>query len=226
MLKSYGDPVPRFDLRPEGPAAIFVRPDLLRIDLSIQVHDLEVGRALALLESAVEAATRELVAAVPGARLELAGFELRRGTDKSVRSTSELAAVVCTGQVGVPLTPEQGYWQRARVVATLHSLLAASAAAGTRLKPPIHLAHSPAVALLADPEPHRGALQDLWLGRAHELAAHARALGLGALHLRECTMPLPVTQHPRTLESVELRLALAGTLTATPAPPTPRDLDV
>ena len=37
-----------------------------------------------------------------------------------------------------------------------------------------------------------------------------------ALHLRECTVPGPVTQHPHGLEEVELRLALDAPLIATP----------
>jgi hypothetical protein len=216
-MSSYGDLPPRLQLLPEGPASLFVRPDQLRVDITARVLDVEVSRALALLEPAVEHAMRELVEAVPGARLELVGFELRRGAEKVSRGGSEIAAVVCSGHITAPLLAGQTYWQRARIVAALHSALAASATAGARLKQPVHLGHTPAVALLADPEQHRRALIDLWLGRARELADRTQALGLsGGLHLRECNMPAPVEQHPHTLEQVELRLTLAGPLAATP----------
>ena len=81
----------------------------------------------------------------------------------------------------------------------------------------MQLAFGPALALVDDPEQHRLALITRWLARARELATQAQAQGLcDALHLRECTIPGPVTQHPHGLEEVELRLALDAPLIATP----------
>lgn len=217
MLKSSAVPAPRLTLRAEGPASIVLRPDHLRVEISVQVLELEVSRAVALIESAVDAAARELAAALPGARVILAGLELRRNTDKSSRAGQEVAGVVCSGHVHVPLAAEAGYWPRAHAVASLHGILAAAAAAGSKLKHPVQLGFGPAHALVDDPEQHRLPLISRWLARARELAAQAQAQELcGALHLRECVVPGPVMQHPRGLEEVELRLVLDAPLIATP----------
>jgi hypothetical protein len=217
MMKSSSDPAPRLLLRAEGPASLVLRPDHLRAEIHVQVQELEVSRAVALVESSVEAAGRELTAALPGARVVLSGLELRRNVDKSSRAGHDIAAVVCSGHIHVPLAADAGYWPRARAVATLHTILAAAALAGSKLKQPLQLGFSPALALVEDPEQHRTALIDLWLTRARDLASRAQAQGLcGALHLRECAVPGPVTQHPRSLEELELRLALDAPLIASP----------
>lgn len=218
MIKTSDTPVPRLQLRAEGPASLLLRPDHLRVEVSIQVLEQEVTRAVALVESAVDAAARELTAALPGARILLSGLDLRRNLDKSSRASHEIAAVVCSGHVHVPLAAEASYWPRARAVATLHAILAAAAAAGAKLKHPLHLGFGPALALVDDPEQHRTALIERWLARARELATRAQAQALcGALHLRECAVPGAVSQHPRSLDEVELRLALEAPLIATPA---------
>ena len=128
MLKTASDPAPRLLLRAEGPASLLLRPDHLRAEISVQVLELEVSRAVALVESAVDAAARDLASALPGARVVLAGLDLRRNLDKSSRASQEIAAVVCSGHIHVPLPADAGYWPRARAVATLHAILAAAAA--------------------------------------------------------------------------------------------------
>lgn len=218
MMKSSAVPVPRLTLHAEGPASIVLRPDHLRVEISVQVFELEVSRAVALIESSIDAAARELATVLPGARVLPGALKLRRNVDKSSRAGHEIAAVVCSGHVHVPLAADAGYWPRARAVATLHAALAAAAAAGAKLKHPLQLGFGPALALVDDPEQHRPTLITRWLARARELATQAQAQGLcGALHLRECTVPGAVTQHLRGLEEVELRLALDAPLIATPA---------
>ena len=218
MMKSSEVHAPRLVLRSDGPASLVLRPDHIRVEISVQVTELEVSRAVALIESSVDAAARELVGVLPGARVLLAGLDLRRNIDKSSRAGLEIAAVVCSGHVHVPLAVEASYWPRARSVAALHAVLAATATAGGKLKHPVQLGFGPAVALVDDPEQHRLALIERWLARARELATRAQAQGLcGALHLRECAVPGAVSQHPRNLDEVELRLALDGPLIATPA---------
>lgn len=217
MIKTSDTPVPRLQLRAEGPASLILRPDHLRVEISVQVLEQEVTRAVALVESAVDAATRELTGALPGTRVLLSGLDLRRTLDKSSRAGHEIAAVVCSGHIHVPLAAEASYWPRARAVATLHAILAAAAAAGAKLKHPVQLGFGPALALVDDPEQHRVALIERWLARARELATLAQAQALcGALHLRECAVPGPVSQHPRSLDEVELRLALEAPLIASP----------
>jgi len=217
MLKSSAVPTPRLTLHADGPASLVLRPDHLRVEINVHVQDLEVSRAVALIESSVDAAARELTAILPGARVSMTGLELRRNLDKSSRAGTELAAVVCSGHVHVPLAADAGYWPRARAVASLHATLAAAAAAGSKLKHPLQLGFGPALALVDDPEQHRLPLITRWLARARELATQAQAQSLcGALHLRECTVPGAVTQHLRGLEEVELRLALDAPLIATP----------
>ncbi|HEY0132603.1 MAG TPA: hypothetical protein VGB85_00950 [Nannocystis sp.] len=218
MLKSSATPIPRLTLHAEGPASLVLRPDHLRVEINVWVLDLEVNRAIALIEPAIEAAMRELTGVLPGARVLLRGLELRRNVDKTSRANHELAAVACDGHIHVPLAAEASYWPRAHAVASLHATLAAAAAAGSKLKHPLHLGFGPALALVDDPEQHRLPLISRWLARARELATQAQAQNLcGALHLGECTVPGPVTQHPRSLEEVELRLALDAPLIATPA---------
>ncbi len=217
MLKTSAVPAPRLTLHADGPASLVLRPDHLRVEISVHVQDLEVLRAVALVESAVDAAARELATVLPGARVHMAGLDLRRNLDKSSRAGHDIAAVVCSGHVHVPLAADATYWPRARALASLHATLAAAATAGSKLKHPLQLAFGPALALVDDPEQHRLPLITRWLAHARELATQAQSQSLcGALHLRECTVPGPVTQHPRGLEEVELRLALDAPLIATP----------
>ena len=163
-----------------------------------------------------------LLAALSGACSSIESDYGASGADTNASNPGsaslEIAAVVCSGHVHVPLAVEASYWPRARSVAALHAVLAATATAGGKLKHPVQLGFGPAVALVDDPEQHRLALIERWLARARELATRAQAQGLcGALHLRECAVPGAVSQHPRNLDEVELRLALDGPLIATPA---------
>jgi hypothetical protein len=195
---------------------MIVRPDLVRLAFTARSDETDAGKAVAVLEAACTALTRELAAALPGSAVVMRGLEWRSDAKAKVRSFGgENQLPVASGQLEVPLTAAQDFWQRARVLATLDLLTSAAAAHGRARKPAIEVQFGAPHPLVRDPELHRAALIQRWLERVRQLSDLAEASRVsGPLQLRECSAPGPVTQHPLSLEEVELRLTLDGPLTA------------
>ncbi len=212
MIKSSDLSPARLVLRAGDPCSLVVRPDLVRVAFSAKVEELDSGKAVTVLEAAFSALTRELGAALPGAVIVMRGLEWQ--ADGKSKSRGE-GIPHASGQIEVPLTDAQDYWARARVLATLNALTLAAAAAGHARKPALEVHFGAPLVMLRDPELHRAALIQRWLERVRQLADLAEASRVcGSLQLRECAAPGPVTQHPISLEEVELRLALDGPLSA------------
>jgi hypothetical protein len=205
----------RLVLRDAGPSAIVVRPDLVRVAFSARVEELDSAKAVTTLETAFTALTRELSAALPGSAVVMRGLEWQQGGSSKSRSAGGDGVPHVSGQLEVPLSDAQGYWQRARVLATLNALTHAAVAHGNARKPAVEVHFGAPLVMLRDPELHRGALIQRWLERVRQLADLAEASRVcSSLQLRECAAPGPVTQHPISLEQIELRLALDGPLAA------------
>lgn len=213
MIKSDLPPA-RLVLRDAGPCSLVVRPDLVRIAFTAKVEELDSGKAVALFEAAFTALTRELTAALPGSAVVMRGLEWH--ADGKVKSRGGGESVPhATGHIEVPLGEAQGYWSRARVLATLNVLTQAAVTHGHARKPALEVGFGAPLLMVRDPELHRAALIQRWLERLRQLADLAAASRVcGSLQLRECAAPGPVTQHPISLEQIELRLALDGPLTA------------
>lgn len=212
-------PPARLQLREAGPCALVLRPELVRIAFSARVDEADGTRAVAVLEAALTAFTRELTAALPGSLVVMRNLEWRSDGKLKSRGSGDGALPVVSGHLEVPLTAAQDYWQRARVLAALDALTSAAYAHGRARKPPLDVQFSAPLPLLRDPEAHRGALIQRWLDRLRQLSELAEASRVsGPLQLRECAAPGPVTQHPISLEEVELRLALGGPLIGDTSP--------
>jgi len=214
VLKSSDRPPARLVLRDAGPSSLVVRPDLVRVAFSARIDEPDSARAVAVLEAAVTALARELDAALPGALVVMRGLEWQPDGKSKTRGPGA-GVPHATGHLEVPLTDAQDYWARARVLAALNLLTHAAVAHGQARKPALEVHFGAPLTLLRDPELHRAALIRRWLERVRQLAELAEASRVcGSLQLRECAAPGPVTQHPLSLEEVELRLALDGPLAA------------
>lgn len=212
MIKSSDLSPARLILRPGDPCSLVVRPDLVRVAFTARVEEFDSGKAVTVLEAAFTALTRELSTALPGAAVVMRGLDWQADGKSKARGEGIPHA---TGQIEVPLTDAQGYWARARVIATLNALTLAAAAHGRTRKPAVEVYFGGPVTMLREPELHRATLIQRWLERVRQLADLAEASRVcGSLQLRECAAPGPVTQHPISLEEIELRLALDGPLSA------------
>ncbi|MCB9702637.1 MAG: hypothetical protein H6711_12135 [Myxococcales bacterium] len=210
-------PVPRLPRdRLASGVSLIVRPDLLRSTLVARVEGVEIAEAVALLEGASVALAEALGRALPGARLRPLGFDLAaEGKSKSREVDPHVASL--TGVIEIPLATELGFWDRARTVAALATITQAAVARGRSLRPPVIAVFGAPQASLRDPERHRGALIERWLGRARELTALAEARGLsGGLRLAAMATPGAVQQRPISLEEVELELDIDPPLEPTP----------
>jgi hypothetical protein len=204
----------RLVLRDAGPCAIVVRPDLVRVAFTARVEEPDSAKAVAALEAAFTALTRELGAALPGSAVVMRGLEWQQGGSSKSRSAGD-GVPHASGHLEVPLSETQGYWARARVLAALNALTHAAVAHGNARKPAVEVHFGAPLLMLRDPEQHRAALIQRWLERVRQLADLAEASRVcSSLQLRECAAPGPVTQHPLSLEQIELRLALDGPLAA------------
>ena len=215
MIKSSDLSPARLVLRSGDPCSIVVRPDLVRVAFSAKVEEFDGGKAVTVLEAAVAALQRELGTALPGAEIVMRGLEWQADGKLKSRGSGSEGIPHATGRIEVPLTAVQGYWARARVLATLNALTLAAAAHGRTRKPAVEVHFGAPLTMLRDPELHRATLIQRWLERVRQLADLAEASRVcSSLQLRECAAPGPVTQHPISLEEIELRLALDGPLTA------------
>lgn len=216
VSKSSDLPPARLTLRDAGPCSLVLRPDLVRVAFNARSDEPDAGKAVPVLEAAFTALSRELTTALPGATVVMRGLDWRADAKARSRSFgSDGVLPVVSGWLDVPLTPAQDFWQRARVLATLDTLTHAAYLQARARKPVIEVHFGAPQPMLRDPELHRAALIQRWLDRVRQLSDLAEASRVaGPLQLRECSAPGPVTQHPISLEEVELRLTLAGPLTA------------
>lgn len=218
-MSSYEPTPPPLPLHEGGPSALIVRPDVLKVSFLARVEEAEVTRAVAALEAAVEALARGLSGALPGAAVQMRGLE--QGHAGKLKGRAE-GVTQASGLVEVPLPTEASFWPRARAMAAVLDISRAAVAQGQRMRPAVDASFGVPTALVREPEQRRTALIERWLARARPLAALAQASGLaGGLHMRECAAPGPVTQHPISLEEVELRLEIHGPLLVHAATPDP-----
>ena len=170
---------------------------------------------MCIRDSAFTALTRELGAALPGSIVVMRGLEWQPEAKLKSRGSGGDGVPLATGHLEVPLTDTQGYWARARVLAALNILTQAAVNHGHARKPALEVSFGAPLLLVRDAEAHRAALIQRWLERVRQLVELAEASRVcGSLQLRECAAPGPVTQHPLSLEEIELRLALDGPLSA------------
>ena len=113
MIKSSDLHPARLVLRDAGPCAIVVRPDLVRVAFTARVEEPDSAKAVAALEAAFTALTRELGAALPGSAVVMRGLEWQQGGSSKSRSAGD-GVPHASGHLEVPLSETQGYWARAR----------------------------------------------------------------------------------------------------------------
>lgn len=215
MIKTSALHPARLVVRDAGPCSLVVRPDLVRVAFSARIEEPDSGKAVAILEAAFTALTRELGAALPGSVVVMRGLEWQPEARLKSRGSGGDGVPFATGHLEVPLTDAQGYWARARVLAALNILTQAAVSHGHARKPALEVSFGAPLLLVRDAEAHRAALIQRWLERVRQLVELAEASRVcGSLQLRECAAPGPVTQHPISLEEIELRLALDGPLSA------------
>ncbi len=183
------------------PGDLVARPDHALIPFSLTLDDLDPARAVA--------AARPLLAAVDERLSKLSARLLVRGLRTSHSEAKIGDPAVRTsldGVVEVDL-PQGSPVDRALHLATLIGHLRALATEGRKQKPPLQVSIGQPVALLRDPEKHRGELVARWGQRLREVveAATAARAPLAPLPLAS---PGAVRQTPRSLEQVELSLEI------------------
>jgi hypothetical protein len=110
VIKSSDRPPARLVLRDAGPCSLVVRPDLVRVAFTARVDEQDSGKAVAVLEAAFTALTRELGAALPGAAVVMRGLEWQPDGKSKTRAGGD-GVPHATGHLEVPLADAQDYWR-------------------------------------------------------------------------------------------------------------------
>lgn len=202
-------------------ATMIVVPDLLRATFSASIDSASGRQGLAALERAGATLSSAVRATLPAATVQFQEFRLRQVSKLKSRGDDTLQPTI-TGLIDLPLAPELSFWGRARLVTALCAITESASAEAQRAKPRITVSFGQPTALVADPESHRRALISQWLERIRSFSAQASTSGIcSALRLQSCSLPGAVSQHPRSVLEVALKLDISpsGPLEAFHEPP-------
>jgi len=190
-------------------AMVLVVPDLLRVTFSASIDSASGRQGLAALERAGATLSSAVRGTLPAATVDFLEFRLRQVSKLKSRGDDTLQPTV-TGQIDLPLAPELSFWGRARLVTALCTITESASAEALRAKPRILVSFGHPTALVAQPGSHRSALIGQWLERINSFSAQASKSGIcSALRLKSCSLPGAVSQHPRSLLEVALKLEIS-----------------
>lgn len=198
-----------------------LRPDTLVMSFSCAVRDVTPQRAVELLRAGVTALEHSLQAVAPEGSVHLDNFETHRHVPKLSKKKSKGPAKVSehrcgvSGEVRWPLRGD--FWSRSVQLAQLVELADVLKTEAERRTPSLYVSYGEAEARIAQPEAHRSALLEQWVGRQRELAGLAGSEAL-PLHVLDLAPVGAVQQQTVSLEEVELSLAVSGRLDAAPRP--------
>jgi hypothetical protein len=211
-MKSDDLPLPR---RTAAASGLAVRPDVLVALFAARVAEVDPDRAILVLRAASDVLTRRMREVHPAAVLRMTGLDFGRDASKSSRD--ELHTRV-EGTLELPLAPELDWWARAQLAAQVTVLARILAGEARKQKPVIDIAFQQPVALVREPERHRGEVLRRWVTRCNELAAAAQSERF-PLQVTACEPPGEVTQTAVSVEEVRLSITLDGRIEALPSRP-------
>lgn len=198
-LRSYADNPPSALV----PTGLVVRPDHAVVPFSLTIEDLDPARAVAAMRTLLSVVDERI--ASHSARVLVRGVRAPHSEAKIGDGTTRTSL---DGVVELDL-PQAPPIDRALVLASLLGQLRALIGEGRRQKPAVAAAIGDPVALVRDPERHRGELVARWGKRLREIVDAATAAGATLAPLPPSS-PGAVQQHPRSLEQVELSLEIGA----------------
>jgi hypothetical protein len=204
-------------------AEFTVRPDVLRVYLTVSLETEEPAKALPTLQRTLEQFHRRLRDAL-GADATLlprgARFSRPSKNNKLSLPEDDGTFVAVEGLLEVALPAELDFWVRGSRLGTLSRICHETERDSQLMKKSPRFSFTPIEARVAQPEAHRAELLRRFVTRARELAEAAGSPS-APLYVMDCTPPGAVEQTLISLEEVGLTLSLHSRLDVLPAPGTP-----
>lgn len=198
-----------------------VRPDVLRVSLTVSLETEESAKALSVLQRTCEQFQRRVREAL-GADLTMKPREARfgRATKGKLSLDEEERTITVESLLEVPLPAELDFWARGARLETLSRLCHEAQRDSHASKKLPRLSFSTIEARVLQPEAHRAELLRRFVTRARELA-EAAGSPAAPLHVVDCTTPGAVEQTPISLEEVGLSLSISARLDVVRPAPAP-----
>lgn len=194
-------------------AEFTVRPDVLRVSLTVSLETDEPAQALPSVQRGCEQFQRRLRDALGAdVTLVLRGTRFGRPTRNKLSLPEEDDILVLVdGVLEVPLPEELDFWARGSRLGMMSRLCRETERDSHLLKKSPHFSFTAIEARLLRPEVHRAELLRRFVTRAREFAAAAGSPA-APLHLVDCSVPGSVEQSPLSLEEVGLSLDIRSRL--------------
>ena len=202
-------------------AEFTVRPDVLRVYVTVSLETEEPDKALPSLQRTCEQFQRRVREAT-GADLTLLprGARFTRNTVRKLALPEDDGTFVAVESLlEVPLPAELDFWARGARLGALSRLCHETERDSHATKKLPRFNFSTIEARVLQPEAHRAELLRRFVLRARELA-DAAGSPTAPLHVVDCAPPGPVEQTPISLEEVGLSLSIHCRLDVVRAPGT------
>ncbi|ATB29164.1 SIMPL domain-containing protein [Melittangium boletus] len=199
-------------------AELTVKPDLLRVSLSVSLEAEEVAQALPALRRACEQLQRRAQERL-GAEVTFRPRDVRfdRASQKKLSiSEDDTAFVALEGWLETPLGAELDFWARGARVGSLVRTCQEAESDSRQSKKLPRFGFGAVEALVARPEAHREELLRRFVARVQETAA-ALGSAQAPLSVVECSPAGAVEQTPFSLEEVGLSLPISCQLGGAPS---------
>ncbi len=201
-------------------AELIVRPEMLRVSMSVSVEMEQLSQALPLLQRTCEQYQRRLrdvLLTDVTFRPRNARFNRASGPTKLLQPDDDNTFISVEGVMELPLPVTLDFWARgARVGALVRTCHEAERDSRHAKKLP-QFSFGAVEAVVARPEAHRAELLRHAVGRAREMA-EAAGHAAAPLHVVSCTAPGAVEQTPGSIEEVGLSLHVTCHLGVVRAP--------
>jgi len=206
-------------------AELTVKPDVLRVSLSVSLEAEEAAQALPTLRRACEQLQRRAQERLATEVLfRPHGVRFDRPTQKKLSlPDDDTAFVSLDGWLETPLAAEWDFWERGARMGTLVRTCQEAEADSRQSKKLPRFGFGAVQALVALPEAHREELLRRFAARVQEVAAMGSAHA--PLSVVECSLAGAVEQTPHSLEHVGLALPIACRLGVGGAPSERRPID-
>lgn len=189
---------------------LVVRPDTITIVFALKKKDLDPQKAIGALEKAAADVLARFQEATSGAAtMKMCGASVRPVSQgKSDDGDAVMYAVVVDGSIDVRLAPEQDYWARSRLIASITQATRRLTAPSKDDASRADMRFDEPQITLKDPEVHRAKLVERWAARARAFGDAVQAAA-APLYMLDCAPPAPIELRPISLEEVGLSLSVS-----------------
>jgi hypothetical protein len=191
-------------------AELTVKPDVLRVPLSVSLEADEAAPLLASLRQACEQLRRrvqERLGTEVSFQPQNLRFDRGGGSKKLALTESDTHLLTLEGWLELPLAAEQDFWERAARLGALTRACQEAEGDSRQSRKLPRFGFGAARALVARPEAHRDELLRRYVARVRETAAALGSAGV-PLSVVECVPAGAVEQTTHSLEEVGLSLPL------------------